>query len=86
MPCFIKAPIRSDIKKTTRQKKNNQKISKNKNFTAKTEYVNLEAHSNNVKMQSDKTLTTQNYFPLTIQRMERFLNETMLKVNKENDQ
>ena len=36
-------------------------------------------------MQSDKTLTTQIYF-LTIQRTESFLNETMLQVNKENDQ
>ena len=38
----------------------------------------------NVKIQSDKTLTTQICL-LTIQRMESFLNETMLKVNK-NDQ
>ena len=37
-------------------------------------------------MQSDKTLTTQIYFLLSIQQMESFLNETMLKVNKENDQ
>ena len=50
--------MRFDIKETTR-KKNNQKISKNKNFTPKTEYLNLKALSNNVKMQSDKTLTTQ---------------------------
>ena len=86
MPRFITVPIRSDIKETTRRKKNNQKISKSKNFTAKTAYLNLKAHSNNVKMQSDKTLTTQIYFLLTIQRMENFLNETMLHVNKENDQ
>ena len=59
MPCLITAPTRFDIKKTTRQKKTNDKISKKKNFTAKTEHVNLKAHSNNVKMQSDKTLTTQ---------------------------
>ena len=52
----------SDIKQTTRQKK----ISENKNFTAKTENLNLNAHSNNVKMQSDKTLTTQIYFLLTV--------------------
>ena len=57
MPCLIIAPKRSDLKETTRQK-NNQK-SKNKNFTAKTEYLNLKAHSNNVKIQSNKTLTTQ---------------------------
>ena len=37
-------------------------------------------------MQSDKTLTTQIYFLLSIERMESFLNETTLQVNKENDQ
>ena len=58
MPCLFTAPIRSDIKETTRQK-TAKKISKNENFTAKTEYLNLKAHSNNVKMQSYKTLTTQ---------------------------
>ena len=56
----------SDIKQTTRQKKTNNKISENKNFTAKTENLNLNAHSNNFKMQSDKTLTTQIYFLLTV--------------------
>ena len=58
MPWLITAPMRSDLKDTTRQK-NNQKISKNKNFTAKTEYLILKEHSSNVKMQSDKTSTTQ---------------------------
>ena len=57
MPCLITAPMTSDIKQTTRQK---TKISKNKNFTAKTENLNSKAHSKNVKMQSHKTLTTQN--------------------------
>ena len=42
-----------------RDKKTTKKISKNKNFTAKNEFLNLKAHSNNVNMQSDKTLTTQ---------------------------
>ena len=51
--------MRSDLKENTRQNKP-KKISKNKNFTAKTEYLNLKAHSNNVKVQSDKTSTTQN--------------------------
>ena len=37
-------------------------------------------------MQSDKNLTTQIYFLLTKQSMESILNETMLQVNKENDQ
>ena len=59
MPRLITAPMRSDLKVTTRQKKTTKKIRKNQNFTAKTEYLNLKAHSNNVKMQSDKTLTTQ---------------------------
>ena len=40
-------------------KKTTKKICKNKNFTAKTEYLNLKAYSNNVKMQSDKTIDTQ---------------------------
>ena len=54
MPCLITTLKRSAIKKTTR--KNNNKISKNKNFNAKTQYLNLKAPSNNVKMQSDETL------------------------------
>ena len=66
MQCLIAAPMTSDTKKTTRQK--NNKISKNQNFTAKTENLNLTAHSNNVKMQSDKTLTNQIYFLLFVGR------------------
>ena len=50
--------MRSDIKETKR-KKTTKKISKNQNFTAKTENLKLKALSNNVKLQSDKTLTTQ---------------------------
>ena len=49
--------MRSDLKETTRQKTTKQ--SKNENITAKTEYLILKAHSNNVKMQSDKNLTNQ---------------------------
>ena len=64
----------SAIKKTTRKK--NNKISKNKNFKAKTQYLNLKAPSNNVKMQSDKTLTTQSYYFLTTQQMKIFNIET----------
>ena len=59
MPCLITEPMRSGIKETTRQKKTNSKISKNKTFSANTEYLILKAHNNNVKMQSDKTLTAQ---------------------------
>ena len=61
MPCLITTLTKSAIKKTMRIKTNN-KISKNKNFKAKTHYLNLKAPSNNVKMQSDKTLTTQTFF------------------------
>ena len=46
------------IEMTTRKKTNN-KISKNKNFTAETQYLNLKAPINKVKMPSDETLATQ---------------------------
>ena len=62
MPCPITTLTSFAIKKTT-SKKTYNKISKNKNFKAKTYYLNLEAPSNNVKMQSDKTLTTKLLFP-----------------------
>ena len=75
MPCPITTLTSSTIKKTTRKKTNN-KIGKNKNFKAKTQYLNLKASSNIVKMQSDKTLTTQNYNFLTKQQMKTFHNET----------
>ena len=71
--CLIRAPTRSAIKKTTTK---NYKMSKNKNFTAKTQYLNLKAPSNNVKMQPDKTQTTHIYFFLTIQKMDDFRYET----------
>ena len=72
MPCLITTQIRLDIKQTTIQK-TTKKISKNKNFTAKTEYQNLKAHSNNVKMQSDKTLTTQIQITLLYSERKVFL-------------
>ena len=40
----------------------NNKTSKNKIFTAKSQYQNLEAPSNKVKMQSVRTLTTRILF------------------------
>ena len=76
MPCKITTLTSSAIKKTTRTKKTNNKTSKNKNFKAKTQYLNLKAHNINVKMKSDKTLTTQSYYCLTIQQMKTFHNET----------
>ena len=75
MPCLITTLTSSAIEKTTRKKANN-KISNNKNFKAKTQYLNLKSPSNNVKMQSDKTITTQSYYFLTIQQMKTFHNET----------
>ena len=57
-PCLTTTPTRCAIK--NRRKKQTKKSANTKKFTAKTEYLNLKAHSNNVKMQTDKTLTTQN--------------------------
>ena len=65
MPCLI--TTRAAIENKTRQ--NNNKKGKNENFTAKTQYLKLKAPSNNVQLQSDKTLTTQIYFFLTTQHM-----------------
>ena len=45
--------------KRLQEKTANNKISENRNFTLETQYLNLKAPSTNVKMQSDKTLTTQ---------------------------
>ena len=73
MPCLIPALTIFVNEKTTRKKTN--KISKNKIFAAKTKYLILNAPSNNANMQSDKTLTTQTYFFLTIPQIEIFLNE-----------
>ena len=73
MPCLNTALTRSANKKTTK-KTTNKKISKCKSFMAENQYINLKAPSNNVKMQSDKTLTTKNLFFLTLQQMDVFLN------------
>ena len=45
----------------------------------------MKAPSNNAKMLSYGTLTTQMYFLLTLKWMESFLNETMHQVDKENN-
>ena len=80
MACLITALTRSVVKKTTRK---SNKISKNKNVTAKTKYLNLKAPSNNVKLQSDKTLTTHFYFFLTTQQMKFELNNSTERRNNE---
>ena len=59
-----------------KRRNKNKKISKKKNFTAKAQHLNIKAPDNNVKMQSDKTLTTRIYFFPTIQQMEIFFKET----------
>ena len=41
-------------------------------ITAKTRHLNLKAPINNLKMQSDKTITTQIYFFLAKQQMKIF--------------
>ena len=56
MPFLITA---QSTKKRLRENTANNKICKNKIFTAETKYIILKAPSNNVKMQSDKTLTPQ---------------------------
>ena len=58
MPCLTTVPTRSAAKETTRKKNNKT----SKNFTAKTNYQNLKAPSNNLKRQSDNTLTTKTTF------------------------
>ena len=85
MPCIISTLTRSVIKKTTRKNKQ-QKKPIPKIFEANTQYLKLKAPSNNVKMQSDKTLTKQTYFFLTIQQKEIFLNETRSRVDNEKKQ
>ena len=54
MPCLITAPTRSAINETTREQLNN-KASKNKNFTAKTEYLYLKAPVTSSKFIQIKT-------------------------------
>ena len=71
MPCLI--TTRFAIKKITRQKKQHPKKAKTKT-SRHSSYLILKARSNNVKLQSDKTLTTQIYFFLTKQQKEFLLN------------
>ena len=73
MPCLITALPRAAIKKTTRTK-NKQQKNENKNFTTKTQYLNLNAASDNVRMQSDKILTA--IFFLFTQQMAILIIET----------
>ena len=67
MPCHQDLPLM-----TLREKKNNKEYKKNDI----TDYLKLKATSNNLKIHSDKSLTTQIYFFLTLEWMEIFPNET----------
>ena len=58
MPCLTTTRFAT---KSLREN-NNSNNKKKQNFTAKTQYFNLMAPSNNVKLQSDKILATQIYF------------------------
>ena len=66
MPCLI--TTRSASKKITRKNNNSNNKKEKQKFYGKNSYPNLKAPSDNVKLQSDKTLTTQ--------QMGLFLNET----------
>ena len=78
MPCSLQRQQYLTSNRLRHKKKQTTKLAKKKiKFTAKTEYVNLKAHSNNFEMQSDKILTTQKYVLLNILKMESFLNVTM---------
>ena len=57
MPYIITAPKISAISETT--KKNKQQNKQEQKIAVRTEYPKLKTPSNNFKMQSDKTLTTQ---------------------------
>ena len=52
MPCLITALTRSAIEKTTR--KNNKQHKQKKNFIANTQYINMKASCNNVKINQMK--------------------------------
>ena len=81
MPCLIKVLTKSAIKNCEKKDKTTNSA-KNKNFTAKTQYLNLKAPCTNIKMQSDKTLAIQFYSFLTTQPMGCFLNDTRQQVDK----
>ena len=65
-------PLNRIREKKQQQKKQNQKLI----GRAKTQYLNLKAPCNNVKLQSDKTFTTQIYIFLTKNQMGFFVSET----------
>ena len=82
MPCHGNAnKTRPAIIKTTRKNNNNVKKQKQK-FHGKSQYLNLKAPSNNVKLQSDIAQTTQMYTFLTTHYMEFFFKETRKQVDK----
>ena len=60
MPCFITALKRSHTINKIRGENNKQQNEQKDNiFTAKIQHLNVKAPGNNIKMQSEKTLTSQ---------------------------
>ena len=85
MSCLITALTRSHtINKTTGEKNKQQNAQKEKRTysTAKIQNLNLKATSNNVKIQSEETLTTQTYFFVTTKKMRLYNNVTRQQVDK----
>ena len=60
----IRMFLRTAIIKTTREKIQQQNKQNKHFFTAKIQHLKLKARSNNVKIQSDKTIITQMHFLL----------------------
>ena len=90
MPGLITALTRSAIKRL-REKKTNNKLGKNKKFrTVKIRNLILKAFSNNVKIQSDKTLKLQKFtFSLIKSRWDFILatsrQKQIMRGNSKND-
>ena len=85
MSCLITALTRSHTIKKTTGEKINYKLGKRKKktlFTAKIHHLNLKTPSNNVKIQSEKNLTTKIYFFVDTKEMRLYIKETRLKVDK----
>ena len=74
MTCLIAALTRSAFKNSLKTKTTTSEL--NENFTAETQYLYIKAPSNNVKMQSDYTLTNKMFSFLATQQTGFFLNQT----------
>ena len=59
MTCLITAPTKPAVNDTTTEKNKQQNMQNKIVFYQKIQHLNLKAPSNNVKLQSDKSLATQ---------------------------